>query len=87
MLAATQGLEQVSEGSFWAGGGVLWDGYLLLVGGLPKYRVKKGGTIYRKVGMPSSIRTNYCTDLLLLTSRKKSVRGQEKSNTCKLRML
>ena len=32
----------------------------------------------------SSIRKNYYTDFLLLTSRKKSVRKKEKSNTCKL---
>ena len=56
------------------------------MGGHPNYRVKKGRTIHRKVSMPSSIRKNYCTDLLLLTSRKKSVsvRKKEKSNTCKL---
>ena len=36
----------------------------------PKYPVKKGRTIHRKVSMLNSIRKNYCTDLLLLTSRK-----------------
>ena len=33
---------------------------------LQKYRLKKGRTIYRKVSMLSSIRKNYCTDLMLL---------------------
>ena len=46
-----------------SGQGVGWEGYWLLVGGHPTYRVKKGRTIYRKVGMSSSIRKNYCTDL------------------------
>ena len=40
------------------------------MGGHPKYRVKKGRAIHRKVSIPSSISKNYCTDLLLLTSRK-----------------
>ena len=43
-----------------SGQGVGWDGYWPLVGGHPTYGVKKGRAIYRKVGMSSSIRKNYC---------------------------
>ena len=54
------------------------------MGGHPKHQVKKGRAIHRKVSIPSSISKNYCTDLLLLTSREKSVRKKEKCNNCKL---
>ena len=45
--------------------------------------LKREGPSIEKWACRVAPRKNYCTDLLLLTSRKKSVRRQEKSNTRK----